>query len=352
MERPRLASLAVELTLACNQACPHCYNPPPSRAEAPAPARLLARLARLAEALDIRRVTLTGGEPFMYQGLPEVLGFAHARGWPTLLISNGRLITAERAARLRAREVLGVQLTLHGVDDASHDAQVGDGGFQETLAGAAALRAAHVPLFGCVVITRKNAPQVGALVELWRSLGASAVALSRFSPAGQSVTASQELLPRVADLEVAFAGAAAVARRSSLTVRATMPVPPCAFDAAAFAPIRFGTCAIGTPSQEFALGIDGALRHCTLHRRPLGGGQDVLSPELDLVSLLRSPEVTEYRARVPSFCRGCAHAATCSGGCGAAAEWVTGEPGAYPDPLLLQYLTRAEARLPCDPASS
>jgi radical SAM protein with 4Fe4S-binding SPASM domain len=205
------------------------------------------------------------------------------------------------------------------------------------------LRAHGVPVVGCVVVTHKNAAVVGDVLALWDGLGVRDVALSRFSPAGYAARHAAALLPTLSDLRAAFSAAAAFARRSGMRISCTMPLPPCVLDPAEFAPVSFGHCPIGTDLQEFALGPAGELRHCTLHGRALGGVADVLADDVDLMALVGGTDVTEYRRHRPAFCRGCVHEATCGGGCGAAAAWMTGEEGAHPIRSCSSTPTKASA---------
>ncbi len=67
LSKPRVHSVAIELTAFCNQHCDYCYNAWREDRGAsigtPALATLLARIDRLAGAVDLEHVTLTGGEP-------------------------------------------------------------------------------------------------------------------------------------------------------------------------------------------------------------------------------------------------------------------------------------------------
>jgi radical SAM protein with 4Fe4S-binding SPASM domain len=107
-----------------------------------------------------------------------------------------------------------------------------------------------------------------------------------------------------------------------------------------FPELAFGTCPIGTPAQEFALGPDGRLRNCTLHGDALGG--DILDPAFDAGAVLNAPAVREYRRELPDFCSGCLHASTCAGGCGAASAWVFGSRRLV-DPFVAQHVDDAFA---------
>jgi len=342
VDRPRLNSIAIELTAHCNQKCAYCYNEwredGGAAVGAPRGATLFARVERLLDAIEVDHVILTGGEPLAHKEVFSLLERLAARGVPAQMISNGGLVDDRIAARLAALRLRSVQVTLNGPDATLHEAHVGPGCFEPTLAGIRALQRHKVPVIGSVVVTRKNAAKTGETLALWRDLGVRLVALSRFSPAGYAARHAAELLCGVPELTLAFEQALPFARDLGMDLVVTMPVPPCAVEVERFAPIRFGACPIGTSAQEIALGPDGRLRNCTLHGGAIGGGPDLLDPAVDIAALLRAPEVTEYRKRLPAFCEGCMHAETCGGGCGAAAAWMLGDARGFPDPFVWQHI--------------
>jgi radical SAM protein with 4Fe4S-binding SPASM domain len=341
MDRPKIYSVAVEVTGVCTQKCDYCYNE--WRADNGAAfehadtTKLLARVTRLVDTFEIDHFTVTGGEPFARKDIFKLFDLLRARGVGIQIISNGGLITEAIAQRLAPYGVHYVQVTLNGPDAALHEEHVGEGHFEPTLAGVRALKKHGVPVVGCVVVTKKNTARLGEILALWRSLGVTQISLSRFSPAGYAASYAAKLLPSRADLREAFAQAVPFGK-DGMHLVCTMPVPPCAVEVEEFAPIQFGSCPIGTSMQEFALGPDGKLKNCTLHRTAIGGVPDILDGAVDLRKLVKAPEVTEYRKRLPEFCEGCLHAATCGGGCGAAAEWVLGDAKKTPDPFVWQHI--------------
>lgn len=338
--RRKVYSIAIELTAFCNQRCDYCYNE--WRGEGGQSTgdteTLLRRARRLLDAWELDHVTLTGGEPLAHPGAFLLLELFRDHGVPLQMISNGGLITEAVARRLASYDLRFVQITLNGPDAPLHEEHVGRGHFERTLAGIRACRAEGVPVMGCIVVTRKNARRVAETLELWRSLGVTQVALSRFSPAGYAARHAARLLPSQADLTEAFVQADAFGAHCGMLLSCTMPVPPCAVEVERFPHLRFGVCPIGTAAQEFALSPDGKLHNCTLHRTPLGGCSDIGDETVDLRELLDAPEVTEYRRQLPEFCAGCVHAESCGGGCGAAARWVLGSARRLPDPLVWQHV--------------
>ncbi|MBX3231630.1 MAG: radical SAM protein [Labilithrix sp.] len=340
--RPKVYSVAIEVTAHCQQKCDYCYNAwredNGAGMEAGAQKKLHARVEKVLSAIEVDHVTITGGEPFARKDIFELLDLVRAQKVGIQIISNGGLIDDAIATRLAPYQVSYVQCTLDGPNAELHDAHVGGKGhFDKTIAGIAAMKRAGVPVVGCTVITRKNAARLGEIIALFRSLGVRHMALSRFSPAGYAARHAAELLPSRDDLLVAFRQAIPFAKLADDPMRftCTMPVPPCAVEVEELAPLEFGTCAIGTKYQEFALGPDGRLRHCTLHGSALGGDRDVL--ETDVAAIVTGSEVRDYKRTLPEFCAGCSHASSCGGGCGAASEWVLGARD-VPDPFVWQHV--------------
>lgn len=341
MERRKLYSVALELTAYCNQKCAYCYNEWREDGGASVSAgegqKLFARVEKLLEAFEIDHVTLTGGEPFAHKEVFRLLDRLRDASIPIQIISNGGLIDDAMAKRLQPYKLRYVQCTLNAPTAELHAEHVGgDGHFEKTIEGVKAMRRHGVPVVGCVVVTKKNAHLVGQILQIWKDLGVKQIALSRFSPAGYATNAIAELLPTRDEVVTAFEQALPFAKEG-MSISCTMPIPPCAVETEVYAPIRFGTCAVGTSMQELALGPDGKLKNCTLHRTAIGGVPDILDPSVDLRALLDAPEITEYRKQRPEFCAGCLHEKTCGGGCGAAAEWVLGSRN-VPDPFLWQHV--------------
>ena len=339
-KRPKVHSVAIETTAYCNQKCDYCYNEWREDGALAGGGRdkLLARARKLVDAFDLDHVTLTGGEPFAQQGLFDLLDLFRDHGIGVQIISNGGLVTSALAARLAPYRVRYVQITLNGPDRELHEAHVGKGHFEKTLAGIRELTSQGVRVVGCIVITKKNAARVAEILELFLSLGVRQISLSRFSPAGYAARHAALLLPSRSELITAFEQAEPFGRDRGMTLVCTMPVPPCALEVESFPNIGFGTCPIGTSMQELALGPDGRLKNCTLHSTAIGGVADVLDENVDLASLLEAPEIREYRRETPEFCHGCIHERTCAGGCGAAAEWVVGHARKFPDPFVYQHV--------------
>jgi pyrroloquinoline quinone biosynthesis protein E len=341
VERPKRYALAVELTSHCNQKCSYCYNAwreDNGRGVGALPSDdLVELLDRALTEVEFDHVTLTGGEPFTRPDLVRVLEVCKRHGVGIQMISNGGVVDARMAGKLVGFPIRCVQVTLDGPTAELHDEHVGGDHFHATLAGIAALQAVGVLVVGCIVVTRKNAALVGEILDVFRGLGVTTIALSRFSPAGYAARNVAELLPSRSDIVTALSQGQARAEAHGMDLQVTMPVPPCVVETSDYPAIRFGACPIGTEMQEFALGPRGELRSCTLHTDVIGDAKTTSFAEL-----VAAPAVVRYRDTTPEFCAPCPHRDACLGGCGAAAASVLGDARGL-DPFVAQHVDDAFA---------
>ena len=118
-----LGVLRLSLTARCNLACPYCL---PDGKE-PAGLLTLAQRQRLigaVVALGVSSLRLTGGEPLLHSGLEALIGAAAGFRGPQglheiALTSNGTLLHAERARRLKEAGLDRLTLSLDGAEAAS-----------------------------------------------------------------------------------------------------------------------------------------------------------------------------------------------------------------------------------------
>jgi radical SAM protein with 4Fe4S-binding SPASM domain len=332
---PLPTALSVELTAACNQRCSHCYNAwraegsaSPAGLETPA---LLALLDRVALELGLTRLTLSGGEPLLHPDFRAIVDHLRARDLELFLITNGTLVDDE-VARFLAPRFGSVQLTLAGAEAAGHDAICGAGSYARVVAGLDALAAAGVPTSGSFLCTAAGAARAAATVARFVERGVRRVAFNRFNPSGFGLESALRLMPTRSQVLQALEQVEEAAARDDLEISCTMPIPPCVVDEDFYPHVSFGHCAAGGEESEPSLAPDGQLRLCPLQARALG---DLRGATFRAV--WETPARAAFAQATPEFCRDCPHAATCRGGCGAAAEWAFGSAGEL-DPFVAQHV--------------
>ena len=188
--------VAWEITHHCNARCLHCYSasgPDATSAHLPLP-QALALIDQLADA-GVLVLAFSGGEPLMHPHWEELVGHAVRRGLNVNVGSNGSCINERNADRLKALGVKSVTISLDSHDAATHDyfRQL-PGCFDKAVAAIERLVARGVRVVVGFTPTRINWEHGREVIELAHRLGADAVNLSEYVPAGRG-TRSLALAP-------------------------------------------------------------------------------------------------------------------------------------------------------------
>ena len=201
VQPPRL--LFWETTKRCNLRCVHC------RAEASEerlPGELtteqalgvLDSIAEYAKPLMI----FSGGEPLYRKDLFDLLAHSKKLGFRMALASNGTLIDASNARRIRESGVARVAVSLDGPNAQVHDGfrQV-PGSFDKTLRALECLRAEGVSTQINTTVTRHNLDLLPEILELAKGLGVDAFHIFLLVPVGCGLTIEEEKQITPADYE-------------------------------------------------------------------------------------------------------------------------------------------------------
>jgi len=171
---PHLVSYAV--TRKCNLKCKHCYS---DALDAAAPDELSTSEAKkLLDTLadwGIQLLIFDGGEPLCRDDFFEVTKYASQRKMRIVVGSNGTLIDARTAERMKDVDVQAVQISIDGAKPETHDSFRGEeGSFEKAMQGAEACKQVGLPFQFGMVIRRQSIPEVPSMLELAVKSGANA----------------------------------------------------------------------------------------------------------------------------------------------------------------------------------
>jgi radical SAM protein with 4Fe4S-binding SPASM domain len=335
--RPRLPSLALEVTPRCNQHCSYCYNAWRGDKKGAAREPPLRELTELIDCVladvDVGHFTLTGGEPFSRPDLLALIAHINGRGPGVTLISNAGLVTAELARELAALNVHYVQVTFTGDRASTHDALCGAGTFDSTREGVRELRTAGIAVGGSCLCTAQNFDITLRIMQCAYATGATHhMAFNRFNPSGHALAQAEQLMPTRTQVLRALGQAEEFALHRDLPVVCTMPIPDCMIAHENYPHVRFGACSAGTDQAEYAITGDGRLKYCTVHPQHLGSLR-----KQSIRDLIEQSRRATANTDVPPFCAPCPRRQTCRGGCRAAALWAFGSADEI-DPFLARHV--------------
>ena len=113
-------SLHLDVTYRCNERCVHCYLDHDDHGEMTTDE--IKRVLYQAASAGTLILTLSGGEPFLRKDFFDILAYARSLMFSVKIKTNGLLIGAEQAQRLRELHVGEVQISIY-----SHRPEVHDG---------------------------------------------------------------------------------------------------------------------------------------------------------------------------------------------------------------------------------
>jgi radical SAM protein with 4Fe4S-binding SPASM domain len=180
-----------ESTIRCNLACAHCRRIESNESvdkdlSAEHARKFIKQLADLGREQSVMPVLVfSGGEPLCREDLFELIGYAGSLKLVPALATNGTLIDATVAGRIRDSGVVRVSVSLDGATAEVHDRQRQlAGAFDRAIEGIGQLRENKVPFQINVTLTKNNAGQMEDIYELAKSLGAVAVHIFMLVPVG------------------------------------------------------------------------------------------------------------------------------------------------------------------------
>ncbi len=192
--------LTWEVTYGCNLACTHCLSSSGRRDPRElGTAEAMAFVDELA-AMRVFYVNVGGGEPTLRPDFTDLVEHAISRRVGVKFSTNGTTMTPERARRFAAMDYLDIQVSLDGATAASNDVVRGSGSHAAAVAAMEALAdAGFGPFKVSVVVTRHNAGELDALLDLASSFGAQ-LRVTRLRPSGRGASSWHELRPSALQL--------------------------------------------------------------------------------------------------------------------------------------------------------
>jgi pseudo-rSAM protein/SPASM domain protein len=159
-------------TRQCNLYCEHCYaaaetEPAPGELSTAEGKRFLDELADFGAPV----VLFSGGEPLARPDLVELVAHASDAGLRPVLSTNGTLLTEERARALREAGLQYAGVSVDGLRERNDEFRGEEGAFDRALAGIEASQAAGLKTGLRYTITRHNADDLEAIVDLLADRG-------------------------------------------------------------------------------------------------------------------------------------------------------------------------------------
>lgn len=192
-----------ETTAGCNLACIHCRRITvadqllPQDLTTQESFDLIDQIASFGRPIFV----LSGGEPLFRPDIFDIARHAADAGLIVALATNGTLIDAETAVKIKEAGIRRVSISFDGADAETHDIFRGKGAFDLAIAGMGHLRDVGIPYQINTTVARHNVDQMPETLAMAKELGAVALHLFLLVPVGCGVEIADDQQISAAEYE-------------------------------------------------------------------------------------------------------------------------------------------------------
>jgi radical SAM protein with 4Fe4S-binding SPASM domain len=296
------------ITYRCNNDCHHCYNAHPRSFPEMKVENWQMIIDKIWD-LGIPHVVFTGGEPTLYQGLPELIAYAEAKGLITGLNTNGRkLADGAYLAALVDAGLDHVQITIESHDPDIHNLMVAaQDAWSQTVQGIQNVLKTRLYMMTNTTLLTHNSPTIKGTLEFLAELGVPTVGLNALIYAGKGEDVNTGL--RETELPALLECAREITQRHQQRLIWYTPTQYCHFN-----PLQLDLGIKGCTAALYNMCVEpnGDVIPCQSYYHSLGNllenrWQDIWEHPLALSLRLRKD--------VPEGCRTCDYLQECGGGC-------------------------------------
>jgi radical SAM protein with 4Fe4S-binding SPASM domain len=177
------------ITRACNLKCVHCYNDSgTSKADDELSTDEAKAVLDDLSGFGVPSVLFSGGEPLMRPDLFELIGYAIERGLRTVISTNGTLITADVAKKIKQHGVSYVGISLDGIGRLNDQFRGVAGAFERAVEGIKNCRNASVRIGLRLTLTKRNIQDLESLFEFFEEEKIERACFYHFVPSGRGTT--------------------------------------------------------------------------------------------------------------------------------------------------------------------
>lgn len=173
-------------TRRCNLACLHCYSASGPTEKAALDLALLLPALPLLKAEGYSLISISGGEPLVYQPLLQLVDQAHASGFRVTMITNG-LFPQKRMDEAASR-VDGMAISFDGLAPTHNRSRGRADAFECSSATLKRLADKGLPVAAAISLTRDSIPELPDLADHLVGLGAKALQVRPVALAGRART--------------------------------------------------------------------------------------------------------------------------------------------------------------------
>lgn len=184
-------SICLRILNKCNFCCPHCIaSSGPGEKKFLSYSNIEKILTKLAKA-GVKRVDITGGEPFLREDIGKILLYAHNLNLATVISSNGSLINDSHIKVLKEAQTF-VNISIDGPEEVN-DLLRQPNSFQKACGAVKRLAENHIPVRINCTLQKRNYKYIKYMYNLAKELGACSLYFIVVSAQGRAKNLKEDI---------------------------------------------------------------------------------------------------------------------------------------------------------------
>jgi radical SAM protein with 4Fe4S-binding SPASM domain len=298
----------IAITYQCNNDCTHCYNARSRQFPQLSKDKWFKVIDKIWE-LNIPHIVFTGGEPTLYDDLPDLIQYAENKGIITGINTNGRKLADEEfLSKLISAGLDHIQITLESSDATIHDKMVNlPGAWIETIAGIKNVLKHKAYMMTNTTMLKDNFLNISDTLDFLAEIGVPTVGLNALIYSGKGKDVGTGLS------ETQLAPLLEIAKEKTQTNNQKLiwytPTHYCRFN-----PITHDLGVKGCSAALYNMCIEpnGDVLPCQSYYYPLG---NILTDTWDSIWNHKLSKQLRERKNLPQKCNQCELIQECGGGC-------------------------------------
>jgi len=195
--------LQIHPTRRCNLRCLHCYSESGPLERQSLAIEVLETVVTDAAAEGYTVLGVSGGEPVLYDPLPELLAHARSEGMVTTVTSNGILLRPKLLQRIREHTSL-LAISVDGVPRSHNEMRGARHAFEFMARRLDAVRNSGIPFGFIFTLTQHNVHELQWVLNFAVQEGAGLLQIHPLEPAGRAVEMLPGAKPDALEMAVAY----------------------------------------------------------------------------------------------------------------------------------------------------
>jgi len=302
-----------EITPECDFDCIYCYNvwkeKPDYQQKNLSLDKIKELFSKILKETEIEGVTITGGEPLLYENLLEVVKFFNQNNIKVGLTTHGALLTEAKTKELIDNGVSYFEISLDAINPKIYNQLTNDNQLDKVKNTILNIKKHNALLTISTIITKLNLEEIPKVIDLSFAFSVDFISLNRFIPGGAGKNLSNKLLPSREELKNVFEIANKKAEKYNFNVNISVPIEDCIIQHKNYPNLNFGTCICGT--KKWLIDSVGNLRSCEQNPEIVG---NLFNSSFN--ELYNSEQSEKFRLNnLKINCKSCKIFDNCGGGC-------------------------------------